>query len=382
MVCQLVNCAVLATTTTPIASPPHRSPIALPPHHPTTPPGIFRRVLKLAPRQISNREINHLFAFLTQGEDPNRPFDKATWGRGGPIAPPTPRGYITINELSTFFNSNGEDGENGKAASEVHAVKTVHHLSEETVELIRHRWAAASYTTAGQNWQALFDKEDADHSGELFDKELKGLIRRVLKLTMNDMSDGDITRLFKKLDKDHSGSVSVEELFVFLDHSKATPESGGGDGAASSANARGRYGVMDDEADEVGIVAALMAVEKLFNGMMRIDALRPTSTTNPVHAASFLRRLARVDGGLLPDAARQQGADQVHDEGQGQGQERGQGRPYATSSAFLAMLRGAHLLDGRLPPWEAVRLFQELTEYIDDDPGKFEFRNDSKMALL
>ena len=40
-------------------------------------------------------------------------------------------------------------------------------LSQETAELLRHRWAAASYTAAGQNWQALFDQEDADHSGEL-----------------------------------------------------------------------------------------------------------------------------------------------------------------------------------------------------------------------
>ena len=61
--------------------------------------------------------------------------------------------------------------------------------------------AAASYTAAGQDWQALFEKEDTDHSGELDLSELRSLFRKVLKLTPRELSNQDVTRLFKKLDK-------------------------------------------------------------------------------------------------------------------------------------------------------------------------------------
>ena len=62
------------------------------------------------------------------------------------------------------------------------------------------RWAAASYTRAGQDWKSLFDRHDTDGSGEMDMGEMKSLFRRVMRIPPRDVSDNDIDRFFRFLD--------------------------------------------------------------------------------------------------------------------------------------------------------------------------------------
>ena len=65
-------------------------------------------------------------------------------------------------------------------------------LPPSSMALIRQRWAAASYTRAGQDWRSLFDRHDTDGSGEMDMGEMKALFRRVMRIPPRDVSDNDI----------------------------------------------------------------------------------------------------------------------------------------------------------------------------------------------
>lgn len=73
-------------------------------------------------------------------------------------------------------------------------------LPPSSMALIRARWAAASYTRAGQDWKSLFDRHDTDGSGEMDMGEMKSLFRRVMRIPPRDVSDNDIDRFFRFID--------------------------------------------------------------------------------------------------------------------------------------------------------------------------------------
>ena len=76
-------------------------------------------------------------------------------------------------------------------------------MSKDTVDKLQNRLQAATYGTPPAELFASFDK-----SGDGLDAaELKGLIRKELKIPPSDLTDKDIATLVKWLDDDDSGSV-------------------------------------------------------------------------------------------------------------------------------------------------------------------------------
>jgi len=72
--------------------------------------------------------------------------------------------------------------------------------------------SAAQMVSKGQDWAKLFRRLDKDRDGTLDQAEVKGMFRRVLKITKEDISDQQIQVLFEEIDSDHSGELSLEEL--------------------------------------------------------------------------------------------------------------------------------------------------------------------------
>lgn len=71
-------------------------------------------------------------------------------------------------------------------------------------------------TTGGVDWRALFSKYDKDRSGLLSYDEVREAVRHDMKISPTDISEGDIRWLFKILDEDGSGQVTITELLAFL----------------------------------------------------------------------------------------------------------------------------------------------------------------------
>ena len=63
------------------------------------------------------------------------------------------------------------------------------------------------------DWRRLFEKYDADGSGELDFAEFRMAMRRDGKLNPKHMSDEDLRRVFESIDADSSGVVDADEFY-------------------------------------------------------------------------------------------------------------------------------------------------------------------------
>ena len=108
-----------------------------------------------------------------------------------------------------------------KASPSVHRAvyaqneQQTHHpdvLSDEQIEVIKHKLLAASYTTFGPDINSLFQRIDQDGSGQIDKKELAAVVKKLLP----DVSSNQITHLMKTCDEDKSGKISYTEFIRFL----------------------------------------------------------------------------------------------------------------------------------------------------------------------
>jgi len=79
--------------------------------------------------------------------------------------------------------------------------------------------AAEKWHQAGGNWYKVFTKLDSDHSGSMEFDEMRAMIRRplpCLAIPPKIISDEGLRRLWKALDADRSGEVTVQEFMVFM----------------------------------------------------------------------------------------------------------------------------------------------------------------------
>lgn len=90
------------------------------------------------------------------------------------------------------------------------------------IEMLKRRLRAAtrrhlaSSDNAVDGWEALFRSYDSDGNGELDEEELRRAVRRDLQIPEHELSDGDLRRLFVKIDADNSGAISADELRDFM----------------------------------------------------------------------------------------------------------------------------------------------------------------------
>lgn len=81
------------------------------------------------------------------------------------------------------------------------------------VSIMRSRLKAASYKAGGEDWPSLFFSLDKDHSGILSWEEFRSCCRRVLRIQAEDRG---LRTVFRSLDMDASGEVSIQELVAFI----------------------------------------------------------------------------------------------------------------------------------------------------------------------
>lgn len=88
---------------------------------------------------------------------------------------------------------------------------------EANLREVRERWRSAAFTPEGQDWVAAFDAIDSDGDGELDLKEFQRLLRTVLQMSEQDISDEGIVALFRSLDTDSNTALTLDETLKFLE---------------------------------------------------------------------------------------------------------------------------------------------------------------------
>ncbi|CAE7566006.1 unnamed protein product [Symbiodinium pilosum] len=89
-------------------------------------------------------------------------------------------------------------------------------LSKESLDLIRSRIKAAAYVGPKQGFDVIFKRFDKDGSGTLCFEEVRSALRRILRIPTSSLNDHQISSLCKTLDSNDSGSVDIAELVAFL----------------------------------------------------------------------------------------------------------------------------------------------------------------------
>lgn len=90
-------------------------------------------------------------------------------------------------------------------------------MDEATLQRIRQRWKAASYTTGrGQDWEQFFASNDKDGNGKLDVDEFVLLFRRRLKIPTQEMETASIRLLFAAMDANGDGGLDWKEVHDLL----------------------------------------------------------------------------------------------------------------------------------------------------------------------
>jgi len=100
-------------------------------------------------------------------------------------------------------------------------------LDEDTLQKIRSKLKAASYTSpGGKNLREVFDRLDVNHSGSLETEEVRKAMRKTLHIPDTLISETEVTTFCEMLDADKSGNVSIDELVAFVDGEKLSRKTG------------------------------------------------------------------------------------------------------------------------------------------------------------
>jgi len=112
------------------------------------------------------------------------------------------------------------------ASQEQEAQKTRIELptDEESLEILRRvrsRILMSTYRVQGvaggrADWRSVFGKYDLNHNGDLSLDELVRAVRAEMRIGPKELSNDDIGRLFRVLDVDNSGGVTITELLAFI----------------------------------------------------------------------------------------------------------------------------------------------------------------------
>jgi hypothetical protein len=87
-------------------------------------------------------------------------------------------------------------------------------LKKEELEHVQKRLSAAQY---GCDIRTFFKRQDKDKSGLLDPEEFRSILRRILKITPDELPDEDVYQLIKFLDTDGSGDLDINEIVAFIE---------------------------------------------------------------------------------------------------------------------------------------------------------------------
>jgi len=107
--------------------------------------------------------------------------------------------------------------------------------------------AAERWHQAGRNWYKVFKMVDLDSNGAIAYDELEKLVRRpppCLGIPEDRLSERDLMMLWKAMDSDCSGVITVQEFMVFM-RRRAREAAGGGGGPSRSPRLAYTRGAME-----------------------------------------------------------------------------------------------------------------------------------------
>jgi len=82
---------------------------------------------------------------------------------------------------------------------------------------IRMKYAAQAMVRGGQSWDALFKRLGKTSSGTLETTEVKTLIRRILKVSKEDVSDRQLQMFVEEFDTDEKGDVHIDDFKTIME---------------------------------------------------------------------------------------------------------------------------------------------------------------------
>ncbi|GMI08997.1 hypothetical protein TrRE_jg3574 [Triparma retinervis] len=87
-------------------------------------------------------------------------------------------------------------------------------LKKEELAHVQKRLSAAQY---GCDMRTFFKRQDKDRSGLLDPEEFRSILRRILRITPDELPDEDIYKLIQVLDTDKSGDLDINEIVAFIE---------------------------------------------------------------------------------------------------------------------------------------------------------------------
>eukprot|EP00931_Biecheleriopsis_adriatica_P056954 TRINITY_DN33783_c0_g1_i1.p1 TRINITY_DN33783_c0_g1~~TRINITY_DN33783_c0_g1_i1.p1 ORF type:complete len:472 (-),score=122.83 TRINITY_DN33783_c0_g1_i1:96-1511(-) len=122
----------------------------------------------------------------------------------------------TSKELARVHDSPEKKLRPGKRA--VQRYKAINAKYPDKLLQLRSKIKGAAYLGhKGRQVDLLFSRWDKDQSGELDEDELRRAFRRTIRIPPALLSDAEIHALYKMLDEDKSGTVSIGEVVQFLE---------------------------------------------------------------------------------------------------------------------------------------------------------------------
>mmetsp|Transcript_1238 Transcript_1238/g.3185 ORF Transcript_1238/g.3185 Transcript_1238/m.3185 type:complete len:761 (+) Transcript_1238:1-2283(+) len=90
-------------------------------------------------------------------------------------------------------------------------------LSRDALDMIRSKIKSAAYMGPNQQgFDGIFNRFDKDGSGTLCFDEIRGALRRILRIPKSSVSDSQISSLCVLLDTNGSGNIDIAELVAFI----------------------------------------------------------------------------------------------------------------------------------------------------------------------
>lgn len=80
------------------------------------------------------------------------------------------------------------------------------------MQLLRHRFQAASYTLGGMDFEALFRQYDRNNNSTMSFEEFERASRRALMLPKADLTESELRELFDHIDSDHDDVITLDEF--------------------------------------------------------------------------------------------------------------------------------------------------------------------------
>jgi len=90
-------------------------------------------------------------------------------------------------------------------------------VTQDELAHIKKRLVAANY---GCDVKTFFKRQDKDKSGTIEAEEFKSILRRILKITPEELPDEEIHQVIEFLDNDKSGGLDIDEIVKWLDDGK------------------------------------------------------------------------------------------------------------------------------------------------------------------